>query len=59
MNDRDYVEPISVTASSLVIYGLTLSEWVAMFTLIYLTIHIVLLIPRLIDIFKRKKKDGQ
>lgn len=45
-------EPIGVTASGVVVYGLTLSEWVAILTMVYLMIHIMLLIPRFFQAYR-------
>ncbi|WP_107504437.1 hypothetical protein [Taylorella equigenitalis] len=53
MNDK-YVEPITVGGTAIVMWGLTLSDWVAVLTMVYLGIHIILLIPRVISFFRKK-----
>lgn len=40
---------LSVAAGGLMLYGITLNEWVAIATLIYLFIQIVVLLPKAVE----------
>lgn len=47
---------MAVGAGGAVIYGLTLNQWVAIATLIYLTLQIGLLVPRYWTMWQKYKK---
>ena len=66
MNINEKVEAarISVAAMGVTVWGVTLNEWVAIVTLIYLLVQIVILTPKVfttirhwLDVFKKGKKD--
>ena len=54
------VAKMGVGAGGAVLYSYTLNEWVAIVTLLYLSLQIILLIPKYVDFFsiyqKKRKK---
>jgi hypothetical protein len=39
---------IAIATSGVILYGMTLNEWVAVFTIIYLVFQILVLLPKII-----------
>ncbi|WP_234646013.1 hypothetical protein [Dyadobacter sp. CY356] len=49
--DKIAIAKMGVGAGGAVLYSYTLNEWVAIITIFYLLLQIVLLIPKYIDMF--------
>jgi hypothetical protein len=48
-----------IGAAGVTVYGMTLNEWVAIVTLIYLTVQILILLPKVCTTVKRFVERGR